>query len=76
MASKFTEADALRWAYDGQPVWARYVRTAEDLHKGTALKCLVVKACGNHAFIRSINMDKFPLERWTEVQNLYPRDDA
>lgn len=63
----FNESDRLRWVSDGQKVTA-------DVGNGCGLPCVVIKACGNTALIRSLSTKGkwVDWEKWYDIYNLFP----
>ena len=61
--------EAPAWVEDGMTVWLRW-----DEEKGTALRCTVATAAGNHA--RVVNK-KYSVDKWVGVDSLLvPPDDS
>lgn len=63
----FSDSDRLQWVFDGQKVTAA-------IGKGRGLPCVVVKACGYHALVRSIaEAGRWKdWETWCHVSALFP----
>ena len=64
----FTENDRLQWVSDEQHVTA-------DMGNGHGLSCVVVKACGHTALIRSLAKTGrwAGWEKWCRVDSLFPQ---
>jgi hypothetical protein len=56
-----TDADRLRWCYDGQKVIAPF--------GSEGIRCVVIKACGNHALVAN---EELNFEKWFDVLDLFP----
>lgn len=63
----FTDSDRLRWVNDGQKVTA-------DIGRGRGLPCVVVKAAGYTALVRSLATSGpyAGWEAWRDVSDLFP----
>ena len=69
--ARFTDADRLRWVYEGQWVWAPDRRTLEARLAGRGIRCQVTKACGTMAYVEQ---PKHDFAGWFDVLDLFPAD--